>query len=179
MIDLHDPLWRTLTHAHGDGFDVPSQLKRIETSATLGKKFWDNFTNTLCHQCTIGSASLAAFPHLVRIAKNNSHNKKGLDCIQLASLILMYALGPENKIPKLQKELDAPFRDAINDGRNVVIEMYDQKRRTVEENMLYLSMVAIFDLRADIGNVLGELCLGWCDCPKCEERVSFDDLSHW
>lgn len=179
MIELDDPVWRTLRHAHGDGDDVASQLRRIEKSNSLPKKFWDDFTTTLCHQCTIGTASLAAFPHLVRIAGSHPHDRKGAECLQLASLILMFALGPENKVPKLPKMLDAPFRHAIRDGRKVVMEMYDRKRRTTEDFMLYLSIVAIFDRRADLGNVLGELSLGWYDCPKCEERIAFGDLCLW
>lgn len=179
MIALDDPIWSELAHAYGDGSDIPPQLIRIETRKSLSKKFWDDLTNTLCHQCTIGTASLAAFPHLVRMAGDHSQSKKGFQCLELASLILMLALGPENKIPRMRKELSVPFRNAIADGRRVVMEMYDQKRRTLKDNMLYLSMVAIFDRRADIGSLLGELCLGWYDCPKCEERIEIDELCTW
>lgn len=179
MIDLDDPIWSELNHCYGSGEDVPPNLRQIETSKKLSAAFWDDFTNTLCHQNTIGTASIAAFPHLVRIAGDDVTSRKAFDSLQLAATILMLALGPENKLPKMDNSLQAPFCQAITDGRRIVMAMYDQKRRTVKDSMLYLGMVAAFDMRADISCLLSELCLGWHDCPQCEERIEMDDLCNW
>ena len=179
MLALDDPIWSELSHCYRDGSDVPEKLSRIEASDRLPRKFWDDFTNLLCHQCTIGTASLAAFPHLVRIAGTCPQEKKATDCINLASFILMLALGPDNRLPRMPRTIARAFRDAISDGRKTLLKMYGCKRRTMKDQMLYLSAVATFDQRADIGSILGELCLGWFDCPKCETRVVLSELPTW
>ncbi len=97
----------------------------------------------------------------------------------LASLILTLALGPESKVPKLERRLDKPFCKAISDGRQILWSMYDQKRRSIESNFRYLGMIAAFDMRADISSFLGEVSLGWFDCPRCEARVDINDLPTW
>lgn len=179
MIDLDDPVWSDLRHCYGSGDDIPPKLRRIESSKTLSAAFWSDLTNTLCHQCTIGSASIATFPHLVRIAGENVKVKKSFDSLQLAATILTLALGPQNKMPKMDKPLRVPFQQAIVDGRQIVMSMYDNKRNSLQASMLYLGIVAAFDLRADISCLLQELCMGAHDCPKCEETVAMIDLCTW
>ncbi len=179
MLKLDDPAWKELWHCYGDGSDVPPKLLRIENSEALSRAFWDDFSNMLCHQCTIGTASIAAFPHLVRIAGSDARSKKALHCMELAALILTLALGPENQLPKLEKRLDKPFRQAIAEGRPILLSMYDQKRRSMESNMRYLGMIAAFDLRADIASFLSEVRLGWLDCPRCEAHIEINDLCTW
>jgi hypothetical protein len=145
----------------------------------LPKTFWDDFSNVLCHQCTIGTASIAAFPHLVRIAGLDPKSKRALHCMELASLILTLTLGQENQLPKLDKPLDKPFRQAISEGRQILLSMYDQKRRTLASNLRYLGMIAAFDRRADIASFLSEVGQGWLDCPRCEARIEINDLCTW
>lgn len=95
MIELDNPLWSELSHAHGraspihsapstrsagGGFggygtvpDIPSLLRQLEANPRIGPgdartEPWFSLWSALCHQGDIYTASYAAVPHLVRIA---------------------------------------------------------------------------------------------------------------
>lgn len=176
MIELDDPIWEDLRHCYGPGTGIPEQLRRIETAKRLSKAFWDDLCNTLCHQCTVGTASFAAFPHLVRIAGDNVGNQKGFDLIKLASIILSYTLGPENKLPRMDKFLRVPFRDAILEGQKIIVMMLFQKKRSFRETMDFLSVIAAFDSHVDAALLLVEFRDKHLDCPECGERIETDRL---
>lgn len=176
MLDLDDPLWNDLRHCYGSGQDIPPKLRLIESRKRLSRKFWDQLCNTLCHQCTVGTASLAAFPHLVRIAGQNSDNQKGFESIKLASIILSYTMGPENQLPRMDKTLRDPFRQAMREGQRVIAAMLFQRKRDFRQTMDFLSVIAAFDSHVDAALLLAEFCDGWIDCPQCGERIDAEQL---
>ncbi len=172
MLAFDDPRWEKTRHCYGSGKEIPKTLRKIETARSLKKAFWDDFGNTLCHQCTIGSASIAAFPHLVRIADDNYKNAKGFDSLKLASLVLIFTIGPENQIPKMDSFLRKPFAKAIEDGKNVICKMLPLRGRPRYQNtMNFLEIIAAFDGRSEIAMLLATMQNGWFDCPRCEERI--------
>jgi len=191
MIALNDPIWTELRHPYGAATEIPIQLRRIENAKRLSKRFWDDFGNTLCHQCSIGSASIAALPHLVRIAADNQGTRKAYNALDLAALILACATEPKNTIPKMEELLDTenpkfiaecaeslalPLKKAVDQGREVLAEMIFEKRKSYTDTMNYLAMVAAFDLRADAAAVLWGLRYERFDCPRCENEVSVHEL---
>ena len=176
MIELDDPLWADFSHCYGSGNDIPPKLRHIETATSLSKAFWDDLCNILCHQCTVGTASVAAFPHLVGIAARNTDNQKGFDAIKLASIILSYTIGPKNKVPRMDKLLSGPFRDAITAGRDVIRAMLFQKKRDFRQTMDFLSVIAAFDSHVDAALLLVEFRDGHFDCPECGKRLGVDEL---
>lgn len=178
MIDLDDPIWRELKHAYGSAEDVPEALRSIEARKSLTKKFWDDFENKLVHQWSIGSASLAAMPHLVRIAAANTNNLKGRRALRLAAMILASLVDGQNgRLPRIrEKEIDEPLRDAVAEGRRVLASIIHEKRKSFSEEMDYLALIAAFDLRPDIAGLLWEQGSGAFVCPRCEEDVSVHEL---
>ena len=172
MIDLDDPTWALTSHCYGSGSNVPSFLRRIENGNSLSKKFWDEFTNILCHQCTLGSASFAAFPHLVRIASEQKGTAKGAKSLKLAALILGLALAPENKLPRLDPKLGKPFREAIQVGRSLIAELYvNRKSGSWKDAIEFLSTAAAFMEYGDISLMLGEMSSGSVYCEECENEI--------
>lgn len=179
MIELDDPIWAELTHCYGSGSGIPNHIRHIESTKRPTPKFWDELGNALCHQCTVGTASVAAFPHLVRIASENHMSQKGFESLKLAALILAFTIGPENKIPRMPKKLGEPFRKAISDGQVLVSAMVFQKKRDFADTMDMLAIVGVFSFQADTFLLLGSMRDGWFDCPACEERVETGTMYTW
>jgi hypothetical protein len=178
VIELDDPVWSELKHAHGFAEDVPHALRSIERSKSLTQKFWDDLEHKLVHQWSIGSASLAAMPHLVRIAAANGERRKGFLALRLAAMILASLTSGQNgRLPRIrEKEIDGPLRDAVAEGRRILASMMNQKRKSFAEEMEYLALIAAFDLRSDVAGMLWELQGGTFVCPRCEADVSVQDL---
>ena len=59
--------WGTLHHAYGDAGDVPALLDRLTPDPKADA--WDEVWSRLCHQGTVYSASFAALPHLLELAR--------------------------------------------------------------------------------------------------------------
>ena len=172
MLDLDDPAWTETAHCYGSGENIPPYIRRIEVSKSLSKSFWDEFENILCHQCTLGTASYAAFPHLVRIAIEKRATPVGLKCLDLASLILGLALAPENKLPKMDRKILVPFRDAMKSGRSLVSEIYlNVAPKSWQESIQFLSISAAFMGYGDISLMLDDMSGGTIYCNECEHEI--------
>lgn len=172
MLDLDDPFWKETSHCYGSGGNIPPLIRKIENSKSLPKRFWDELSNILCHQCTLGSASFAAFPHLVRIASEKQGTHTSVKCLDLASHILGLALAPENKLPKLDRKLLLPFREAMKLGRTLVSELYlTVAPRSWRESIQFLSISAAFMGRGDISLMLDEISGGTIYCDECEHEI--------
>ena len=76
MIGLDDPRWAQLQHAYGDALDVPGLLRALESSTGPKNGYqdepWYSLWSSLCHQGDVYTASYAAVPHIVRIARDTS-----------------------------------------------------------------------------------------------------------
>jgi hypothetical protein len=172
MLNLDDPLWKETSHCYGSGDNIPPFIRKIEKSKSLPNSFWDELSNILCHQCTLGSASYAAFPHLVRIAREKQGTQISLKCLDLASLILGLALAPENKLPKLDRKLLLPFRDAMKLGRSLVSELYlSVAPKSRRDSIHFLAISAAFMGYGDVSLMLDDMSDGTIYCDECEHEI--------
>ena len=185
MIELDDPRWAEFWHSYGSGDSVPPLLRRIERSKKdLPEKFWDDFQNILCHQCSTGSASVAAFPHLIRIASDNHRNENGFQSLYLAALILAFELGPKNKIDNHWKVslrpnpdfLFDPFKDAVRQGKELVANMMFRKRHKYDRTMEYLAISGVFAMHSQIFLLLPQLKRKKIECFECGHVANTDDM---
>ena len=74
MILLESPRWSELRHAYGSAADIPAllrQLERFPVHDHYQDEPWFSLWSSLCHQGSIDSASLAAVPHILRIAASS------------------------------------------------------------------------------------------------------------
>jgi hypothetical protein len=73
MLPLNDPRWNDLQHAYGGAADIPELLRALETSTGPKKSYqdepWYSLWSSLCHQGDVYTASYAAVPHVVEIAR--------------------------------------------------------------------------------------------------------------
>jgi hypothetical protein len=185
MIELDDPRWSELWHCFGSGENVPPLLKKILTAKKdLPEKFWDELQNLLCHQCSTGSASVAAFPHLIQIASENCRNENGFHSLYSAALILAFEIGPRNKINNHWKSglrphpefLFEPFKSAIGQGKELVARMMFRKRHKYDRTMEYLAISGVFALHSQIFLLLPQLRRKEIECFECGHVTNTDKM---
>lgn len=76
MLALDDAGWADLTHAYGSADDIPALLLRAAEAPEQGAADSEPFFtlwSSLCHQGDVYTASYAAVPHLVQIARTTQH----------------------------------------------------------------------------------------------------------
>jgi hypothetical protein len=64
MLSLDDPIWKELRGGYKISYDASEPLRRLER----GEDTWEQLWEELHHQGSLGEASYAAVPQLVRIA---------------------------------------------------------------------------------------------------------------
>jgi hypothetical protein len=71
MLSYNDPRWETMKGGRGIAYDPRPALRSLENGEKTSQS-WHDLWNELYHQGSIGEASYATVPHLVRI-----HREKG------------------------------------------------------------------------------------------------------
>ncbi len=66
MLELNAPNWRLLEDAFGSAEQVPKLLTELKNAS---KEALDELFGRICHQMSVYSSSIAAFPHLISIAE--------------------------------------------------------------------------------------------------------------
>ena len=172
MLDLNDPLWAKLQHAYGPATDTPTLLAQLSTKKGLTPKFWDNLWGSLCHQYCTYTASYAAFPHLVYTARQ-LEKKQRVNAMRLAAGILACSGYEGSKVPsKIPAKLKKTFLAAIVDGRSLLVEMMDDKRKSDTDSMEYLATIAAFDGHPEVVGILWTVLMGDFCCTDCGTSLS-------
>lgn len=95
-----------------------------------------------------------------------------MKCLDLASLLLGLALAPENKLPKMDRKILVPFRDAMKSGRSLVSELYlNVAPKSWQESIQFLSISAAFMGYGDISLMLDDMSGGTIYCNECEHKI--------
>lgn len=83
-LPLDSPNWHALVDAYGSGQYVPEWLRRLEglDPDALGELY-----GRICHQGSVYSSSIAALPHLVRIAQNCEDDEFRAEVLALVGAI--------------------------------------------------------------------------------------------
>ena len=129
--------WKSLAHAYGSAEDIPALLEAAVTDTRGGHisgSPWFDLWSALCHQGDSYSASLAAVPHLVRLAALPAYRTK-FDPLFLAACIEVSRL--EGRGPELTAASSATYREALSKGRELaesaLTQTLDQDSRAVIE----------------------------------------------
>jgi hypothetical protein len=83
-LDLNSTKWTLLQDAYGAATGIPSLLTLLRDKNVDSL---DELYGRICHQGSIYSASIAAFPHLVLIAENAGFSRIQVDILSLAGAI--------------------------------------------------------------------------------------------
>ena len=111
MLGLDDPRWNALDHAYGPAGDVPDLLRAVERGE---QELWDELVPCLCHQGTVYTASYAALPHIVTIARTRDP-QDGYDPLLLAGSIELARL--ERRGPPIPEDLAEPYHAAVAEAK--------------------------------------------------------------
>src|SRR5690349_12446780 len=123
--------WSTLQHAYGSARNIPRLLEAARTSPvkrSYDDEPWFTLWSSLYHQDDIFSASFAAVPELVAIARER-RDGGDLDCLTLAASIELRRNQP--RAPKVPPTLVDSYRRAIAEAGEVAQEI---SGRALSEN---------------------------------------------
>ena len=123
MLASTDPAWSRLTHAYGAAGDIPALLERARGDLRPGhhrESAWFDLWSALCHQGDTYTASYAAVPHLVAIARTRRGSNSQFDALHLVSCIELARL--EEHGPALSPFLEGAYRAALAEARALVAE---------------------------------------------------------
>lgn len=161
---LSSPQWATLETAYGSAEGIPPLLNELEAenADAVGKLF-----GAICHQSTLYSASIAALPHLVRIA--NTH--ASATAFRADVLILAGAICESpNLSDELAKSEYAPaFIAILPEAEELAMDLLPQMDDKFNSTYMLCS-IASFAGMPTVARVLDgfsseEFVL---ECPACE-----------
>ena len=123
MIALSSKRWHELAHAYGAADDVPALLKRARLDLGSGadpQSAWFDLWSALCHQGDAYTASYAAAPELVAIAKTRNHERQ-YDPLSLLGAIELARL--EGRGPAIPNDVTEDYRRAVDEARAMIEEL--------------------------------------------------------
>jgi hypothetical protein len=119
MLPLVSTRWAQLRHAYGAAADIPELLGRAPAEVRPGSdpnSTWFELWSALCHQGDAYSASYAATPHLVAMARTWSPHRL-YEPILLVASIEQARL--ENRGPDVPPDLAEAYSDAVAEARRL------------------------------------------------------------
>ncbi|HEV2912393.1 MAG TPA: hypothetical protein VGX92_03655 [Pyrinomonadaceae bacterium] len=163
MLSLEDPAWARLEEAYGSAQEIPKLLSHLAEHPD-DKEAWNDAWSSLCHQETIYSASIAATPHLVAIARQLPM-KQRLDPLILVGSIAV-CVGKQPKVVYGDRDFTAASAEATRLLAEVV------SAGGLEQEDLRYALGALAGLLGDakLANVLFRLDLA-ITCPNCGAEI--------
>jgi hypothetical protein len=159
MLPLASPRWAELRHAYGDASDIPELLERAPAETRSGGQpgsVWFDLWSALCHQYDTYTASYAATPHLVAMARAWSTRRQYEPVLLVASI---EEARLEGRGPAVPPDLAAAYTDAVAEARQLAeialpLAWDDDSRRAFAGSVAALSgdaagARAIFDADLD------------------------------
>jgi hypothetical protein len=120
MIALSSKRWHQLAHAYGAAGDVPALLRRARLDLRTGadsQSAWFELWSALCHQGDAYTASYAAAPELVAIAKTRT-NERQYDPLILVGSIELARL--EGRGPSIPPDVTADYKRAVAEASAMI-----------------------------------------------------------
>lgn len=146
MLSLSDPKWRELKGANGYAYDASKVLTRMEA----GEVVWDDLWSELQHQSSVGVASYAALPHIVRISEKASDRDWNLYALAATIEIERHRKGN----PALPPWLVPSYKAAWD--QLVTLALSDLSRKTDKYTLRSaLAVVALGNCNLKLGALLG------------------------
>ncbi len=120
MTEIPANRWSQLTHAYGAAVDIPTLLERARFDLRPGsdsQSAWFELWSALCHQGDAYTASYAAAPVLIAIAKGRERKAQYdplclVGCVELARL--------EGRAPPIPNDLSVGYERAKNDAASMI-----------------------------------------------------------
>ena len=113
MLPFSSMRWRELNQAHGTGRDIPGLLAHAPVERRPSHRsdtIWFELWSSLCPQGATYSASYAAVPHLLRIAKLPAFRFRSDPLLLIASIELARL---EHRGPLIPEDLETDYKTAV------------------------------------------------------------------
>jgi hypothetical protein len=176
MLGLKSPRWASLSHAYGDGSDVPRLIAKLRASSP---DEWDDVNNELMsailHQGDVYTATYAAAPHLLEYAAELG------PCQQLDDLLFSIASAARGGVgPDVPAFLADAWEDAQDEARDLILDRL--LSRAVSESFAGSLIAGLLDLSGE--SEWAERVRNWVwgyaiepRCPTCgnEKSVFWSD----
>jgi hypothetical protein len=134
--------WTTLRHAYGTAADIPAllaQAKRGPAPAGSNTEPWFMLWSSLCHQGDVYSASLAAVPELIAIAKVRTDRAR-TEALYLAASIECERHGPH--APPLPHDFAPLYYAAVRTGAELITSHLPSVANPDDRRMLEIAAAA-------------------------------------
>lgn len=167
MLSLDSQQWSELDHAYGSAENVPKWLRGLESGNRKGAL--DEIWSALCHQYSVYSASVAAVPHIVRIAQKAN----GAFQIQLLGFVGTVAAWINPEEIEVDSTIQESYDAAVPTAGSLVFDCLTAGRHDFETTVYLLESLAA--LKGCIG--LGRILEGFVNkeftpiCPSCDREL--------
>lgn len=170
MLDLQNSRWTELSHAYGEASDIPALLVQLKTTpgpVEYESEPWFSLWSALCHQSDVYTASFAAIPHVVLIAKTKPLAER-INYIHFVSAVEAYR--HKTTAPQIPSDLKQSYDFALEQITPLILDCL-QKNWSDEDYQVLLGSMAV---------VRGKYKLGWAitvienetSCPVCEAEFT-------
>jgi hypothetical protein len=166
-LELNSPSWGLLEDAYGSAEQIPRLLAELESASEESLK---ELFGRICHQMSVYSSSIAAFPHLVTIASKLADNTS----LQAETLCLAGAICESHDF---ERELHrSEFAGALEAALPVAIGLAVASLGKAEDQnqaIYLLKSIAAFEQMQPLARVLEgfsseEFTL---ECPSCSTEL--------
>lgn len=170
MLALDSLRWGQLSHAYGSADDIPDLLRQLETAPPhqdYKSEPWFSIWSALCHQGDVYTATFAAMPHIVAMAKNKSEREQ-FDCLNFIG----YAEGCRHRegAPPIPSDLKNDYLAAIAAAPEMFLAGLKQNWDE-EETKILLGGLAATKGYPKLGDVIIRLD-STLTCLECEADLS-------
>ena len=162
-LDLNSPDWGRLEDAYGTADQIPQLLADLENG---NEEALNELFGRICHQMSVYSSSIAAFPHLVAIASKLAANPR----LQEETLCLAGAICESRDFEQElhRSEFSGTARVAVPDAVSLAREALSKVTDT-HAGIYLISSIAAFNRKQALARVVQ----GFSDeeftleCPSC------------
>ena len=147
--------WSSLEHAYGNAADVPKLLASARSASAptdYRDEPWFGLWSALCHQGDVYTASYAALPELVDIARSRD-GAAGAELLLLAGCIELERQSRGLTVP--QSLADA-YRAAVNGGAQLASSALRTAGEADDRRRLNIALAALTGEVAEARRLLGE-----------------------
>lgn len=163
MLSLENPAWQNLADAYGSASEIPNLLRHLAANPD-DEAAWNDAWSSLCHQETIYSASIAATPHLVNIARSLPPRQR------LTPLILVGSIAANIGKPPVVVYGDKEFIESCSEAVKLLTEAIESGEIRGDDFRYSLGALAGLLGEAKLANVLDKLDC-YTECPNCGAQI--------
>jgi hypothetical protein len=156
MLDLQSSRWAELCHAYGGAADIPALLHQLQTAPpqdSYKAEPWYSICSALCHQGDVYTATNAAMPHIVEIARKMDERGR-FDCMNF--VCHAEACRHRKGAPPIPSDLNGDYLAAIDSARELFLACL-RMNWNEEETKVLLGGLAVTKGYAKLGKVIIEL----------------------